>query len=119
MELACSEPLIVLIDGRHLIVRNDLFKQLAIDVVALQGLSRLTPTEDIATVCKPLVNQTNTWRVLPVAKCEAHLDLLGRCHKHLHKKVHVGLIEWQEDHFVVLADEVLNHLDGLRVDEET
>lgn len=118
MELARSEPLIVLIDGRHLVVRDDLLEQLAVDVVALQGLSWLTPAEYIATVCEPLVNQTDSWRVLPVAKREAHLDLLGRCHKHLHKKVHVGLVEWQEDHFVVLADEVLDHLDGLCVDEE-
>ena len=84
----------------------------------MQGLSWLTPAEYIATVCEPLVNQTDSWRVLPVAKREAHLDLLGRCHEHLHKKVHVRLVEWQEDHFVVLADEVFDHLDGLGVDKE-
>ena len=86
MELASAEPLIVLIDGRHLVVGDDLFQQLAVDVVALQGLARFAPAEDVAAVCEPLVNQTDSWRVLPVAKCEAHFDLLGRCHNHLHKK---------------------------------
>ena len=110
MELASAEPLIVLIDGRHLVVGDDLFQQLAVDVVALQGLARFAPAEDVAAVCEPLVDQADSRRVFPVAESEAHLDLLGRCHEHLHEEVHVGLVQRQEDHFVVLADKVLDHL---------
>ena len=119
MQLSGAEPLIVLIQRRNLVVKNHVLQDLAVYVVALQGLAELAPAEDVATAGKPFVNHTDPWSVLVVSESEAKFDLLAAGHKHLDEEVQVGLVERYENDLVVLRYELFDHFDGLGIDPES
>jgi len=77
MKLAGTEPLLVLIDGCDLVVRDHFLQHLTVDVVALQGLARLSATEDITTRLEQFVDGSNARGVLVVAESIAQLDFLS------------------------------------------
>jgi len=119
MQLSGAEPLIVLIHRCYLVVQNHVLQDLAVYVVALQGLAELAPAEDVATAGKPFVNHTDPWSVLVVSESEAKFDLLAAGHKHLDEEVQVGLVERYENDLVVLRYELFDHFYGLGIDPES
>ena len=110
IKLACAEPLLVLVNCDNLIVGDQFFKHLAVDVVALQGLVGLASTEDVPTALEQSINECNPWRVLQVAKSVPHREVLSIHHVHLNEEVCVALIQGQKDDFLILGDQVLDHL---------
>ena len=101
-KLANAEPLIVLENGSHLVVGNDLIKELTVDVVALQGLAVLSSAEDVAAGAQPSVHQGDSGRVLKVSKREAGLDVLCIVYELVDEEVGEGLVERHQNHLVIL-----------------
>jgi len=108
-----------LVNCDNLIVGDEFFEHLAVDVVALQGLVWLASTEDVPAALEQPVNERNSRRVLQVSKSVPHWEVLRIHHVHLNEEVSVALVQGQEDHFLVLGDQVLDHLYGLSVDPQT
>ena len=110
VQFASSESLLILVDCSDLVVRDNLLQHLTINVVALQGLSGLAAREDVAAGFEPLIDDSNAWGVLVVAKSVAELDALSAGYKHLDKEVKIGFIQWYYDDLVILRDQVFHSL---------
>ena len=108
MKLSRTESLLVLVHSGDLVVRDDLLEHLAVDVVALQGLTWLAAAEDVAARREPFVDHADARRVLVVSERVAKLDSLSARDEHLDEEVEVGLVKRHKDNLIVPLDKLLD-----------
>ena len=82
-----------MIDSGHLVLGNELFEDSLVDVIALQGLSNLSPARNIPTVFEDCVKEGHVWNVFIVSKCVTRFDALILQHIVVNEEICKALIQ--------------------------